>query len=145
MRRRPRTIGGTALTPLSYFTVTPDVTVNCPNTPAFSMTFPTGATLPTAANTYVAMYDPGNPPSAGTRSPGRGRSPATRSRGRRTAFPYTLVAGRTYSFVLFTNTTALAIATPSPTPSPTPTPTPLHLYVGNDNTPAPRSCSSTCR
>lgn len=133
MRRRPRTIGGTALTPFGYFTVTPNVNVNCPNTPAFTMTFPSGATVPSAANSYVAMFDPGNPSVGWNTISGPGTLTGNTLSWTTYSFPYPLVAGRTYSFVLFTNTTALAIATPSPTPTPSPSPTPLHLYVGNDN------------
>ena len=143
MKRRPKTIGGTNIVPLGYFTVTPDVNVNCPNTPAFTMTFPTGATLPSAGSSYVAMFDPGNAPSGWNTISGPATTTGNTISWTTYSFPFTLVANRPYAFVLFTTSSTLAVATPTPTPTPTPSPTPtptptpsptpLHLYVANDN------------
>ncbi|MBV8579987.1 MAG: hypothetical protein JOZ86_05075 [Candidatus Eremiobacteraeota bacterium] len=140
-RRRPMNIGGGPLTPIVWFTVTPDVNVNCPNLPTFSVTFPAGSTPPAAGTTYVAFYDPGNPAAGWNAISG----PATVSGNTYTwptsSFPFTLRNGVTYSFVVVTTSSTVALFTPSPTPTPTPTPTPppanvgQHLYVSNDNTP----------
>jgi hypothetical protein len=120
VRRVPKTIGGTAIAPFGYFQVTPDVGVTCPNTPAFAMTFPTGVTIPTAASSYAAIYDPGNAAAGWSTISG----PAALT-GNTLAFtprssPYPLVAGRTYTFVLFTTSSTLAVATPVPSTSPLP-------------------------
>lgn len=46
--------------PFGFFQLTPTGNVTCPSTPSFSMTFPSGATIPNPANAYVAFYDPNN-------------------------------------------------------------------------------------
>jgi len=130
--RLPRNINGTNITPFGYFTVTPDVTVTCPNTPSFAMAFPPGTVPPSAAGSYVAVFDPGNAGAGWNTISG----PAAQSGNTLTwtsgSVPFPLVAGRTYSFVLFTTGSTLAVPTPTPTPTATPSPVPLHLYVGND-------------
>jgi len=136
VKRVPKTIGGSNITTFGFLTVTPSVTVTCPNTPAFTMTFPAGVTVPTAASSYVAMYDPNNAGVGWNTISG----PAVQSGSSTLSWPgytvpYPLVAGTTYVFVLFTTSSTLAVATPSPTPTPTATPVPLHLYVGNDGAP----------
>jgi hypothetical protein len=143
MQRRPKNIGGANLTPFGYFTVTPDVTVTCPNTPSFAMTFPSGTTLPAAGTAYVAIFDPSNAAAGWNTIEGTAAAAGTTLTFTTSGVPIALVAGRTYSFVLFTTSSTLSIPTPTPTSTPTPTPTPsptptatpipLHLYVGNDN------------
>jgi hypothetical protein len=127
MKRRPFTIGGAGLAAFGYYTVTPDVNVNCPNLPAFTFTFPAGATLPVSANAYVAMYDPGNAASGWNTISGPATQTGNTFSWTTSSFAVQLVAGRTYAFALFTTTTAnLPLATPSPTP------TPQHLYVSGN-------------
>jgi len=143
VKRVPRTIGVAGITPFGYFTVTPSATVTCPNTPTYSMTFPAGTTLPNPANSYVAMYDPGNAATGWNAITGPATISGNTISWTTNGFPISLVAARTYAFVLFTAGAAPTLATPTPTPTPTPSPTPtptptpspvpLHLYVGNDN------------
>jgi hypothetical protein len=137
MKRRPQNIGGAALTPFGFYTVTPDVTVNCPNTPAFTMTFPTGVTPPSGGSSYIAMFDPSNAAAGWNTITGPGTVTGNTISWTTSGFTFSLVAGRTYSFVLFTTSSTLTLFTPSPTPTPTATPIPLHLYVGNDNAGGP--------
>ncbi len=142
VKRVPRNINGTNISPLGYFTVTPDVNVTCPNTPAFALAFPS-ATLPDPAHSYVAIYDPGNAGAGWNTITGPAAASGNTFTWTTSSVPIALVAGRTYSFVLFTTGSTLAVPTPTPTPTPAPTPTPtptpaptavpLHLYVGNDN------------
>jgi len=155
MRRRPRNIGGASIAPFGYFTLTPNVTVTCPNTPTFAITFPSASAIPAAAsNAYVAIYDPGNPGAGWNTVEGTATITGNTLSWTSSGVPVSLVGGRTYSFVLFTTSSTLAVPTPTPTPTPSPTPsptpTPLHLYVANDNTPGgiqqftlPLSSSST--
>lgn len=121
MRRRPQNIGGAALAPFGFFSVTPDVNLTGPNVPAFSMTFRAGATLPNAANSYLAVYDPGNAAPGWNTVAGPGTQSGTTIFWTTSAFPFTLVAGRTYVFVAFATTSTLTV--------PTPTPAPQHLYA----------------
>jgi hypothetical protein len=134
MRRRPQNIGGASIVPFGYFTVTPDVNVTCPNTPSFAIAFSPGATLPSAGSAYVAIYDPGNAAAGWNTIEGTAAVNGNTLIWTTGGAPFALVAGRTYSFVLFTTSSTLVVPTPTPTPTPAPTPTPLHLYVGNDNT-----------
>ena len=134
MRRRPQNIGGASISGFGFFTMTPDVTVTCP-IPGLAMTFPAGATIPPAASSYVAMYDPNNAGAGWTTVSGPGTALGNTISWSPSSAAWTFVAATTYQFALFTTTSSLAVATPTPTPSPTPSPTPLHLYVGNDNTP----------
>jgi len=135
VQRRPQNIGGASIVPFAYFTLTPDVNVTCPTTPSFSLSFATGATVPSAAGAYVAMYDPGSPAAGWNTIEGTAALNGSTLVWTTSGVPVALVAGRTYSFVMFTTTSTLAVPTPTPIPTPTPSPTPLHLYVGNDNTP----------
>jgi hypothetical protein len=136
IHRVPRTLGGANISTFGFYTLTPDVTVMMP-TPAFSMTFPAGATLPNPATSYVGMLDPGNTGAGWNTISGPGTLVGNTISWTAGNFPFTFVAGSTYSFVFFTTSSTLAIATPSPTPTPTPSPIPLHLYVGNDNAGGP--------
>ncbi|HEX3468162.1 MAG TPA: NHL repeat-containing protein [Candidatus Elarobacter sp.] len=135
MHRRPLNIGGANIVPFGYFTVTPNATVTCPNTPSFAMTFPSSATIPAAANAYAAIYDPGNAGAGWNTIAGTAAVSGSTLIWTTSGVPISLVAGRTYAVVLFTTSSTLAVPTPTPTPTPSPTPsptpTPVSLYVPN--------------
>ena len=124
MKRRPRNIGGGPLTPIVWFTVTPDANVNCPNLPTFSVTFPAGSTPPAAGTTYVAVYDPHNPGAGWNAISGPAAVSGNTYTWPTSSFPLTLQNGVTYSFVVVTTSTIVSLFTWS-----------QHLYVANDNTP----------
>lgn len=119
IRRAPRSIGGASISTFGFSTLMPDVTVTMP-TPAFSMTFPAGATVPTAAS-YVAMFDPGNAAAGWNTVSGPGTVVGNTISWTTGSTPLIFVAGSVYSFAFFTSISTLAVATPTPTPSPTPT------------------------
>jgi len=135
MRRRPANIGGANIVPFGFFTVTSNVNVTCPNTPSFSIAFAPGVTLPVAANSYVAIFDPNNVAAGWNTIEGTAALNGNTLIWTTSGVPFLLVAGRTYSVVMFTTSSTLVLPTPTPSPSPTPSPIPAHLYVGNDNTP----------
>jgi len=126
IQRRPQNIGASPITPIAYLAVTSAATVTFPQAPSFTIVFPFAVTSAMGATSYVALYDPTKPSSGWTTIEG----PATASGSTLTfngtfngaTAPLTLTANVTYTFVLFSLTSALPTPTPTPTPSATPTP-----------------------
>jgi hypothetical protein len=122
VRRRPQNISASGIQPLAFFTVTSNVTVTFPTAPTFTLTLPNGSTTSGSTFAYVAEFDPTNGAAGWTTIEG----PAAVLNATTLGFagappPLTLVANKTYVFMVFIVPQAI------PTPSPTSTPVPVSV------------------
>jgi len=108
--------------PVDYFSFTDPSTVTFSGFPAFSFTLPTGITT-ASKQFYIALYDPKNAAAgfqAGYSGPGTvSGQTVTFAAG---STPFTLSAGLTYNFVLYSVSTG---------PAPSPSPVSQNIYVSN--------------
>jgi virginiamycin B lyase len=122
VKRRTQSIGGTAVAPVAFVTMTSSATVTLGAAPVFSFTLPAGSAS-LAQTTYLALYDPTASPQPGwTTFEGPGTVSGTTIAFTASSATVQLTAGVTYDLALFTVASALPTATPTATPSPTPTP-----------------------
>jgi hypothetical protein len=124
IHRLPQNIG-VAYATISYFQITANPGTVVPSWPGFSFTFAPSQTLPDPTKSYVAVEDSGNAAAGYNTIEGPASASGNTYTWTAPAFPVTLVAGRTYTFVLFTAASTLATPTPAPTPTPTPTASPV--------------------
>jgi hypothetical protein len=129
IHRLPQNIG-VAYTTISYFQITANPGTVVPSWPGFSFTFAPSQTLPDPTKSYVAVEDSGNAAAGYNTIEGPASASGNTYTWTAPAFPVTLVAGRIYTFVLFTAASTLATPTPAPTPTPTPTATPIPGPIG---------------
>jgi virginiamycin B lyase len=122
VKRRAQSIGGTAVAPVAFVTMTSSATVTLGAAPVFSFTLPAGSAS-LAQTTYLALYDPTASPQPGwTTFEGPGTVSGTTIAFTASSATVQLTAGVTYDLALFTVASALPTASPTATPSPTPTP-----------------------
>lgn len=128
MKRTPLTIGAT-LSPLLYLTVSSTATVTFGSTPSFSFKLPSGTSLAAGSSAFIAFYDPAQSATGWLTVLGPGSVSGQIITFPGTTGSFTLKAGATYTFMLFTTNQAPVVtsaqcAQPVPVPSPLASPTP---------------------
>jgi len=123
LRRLAQTIGGANISVIGFAQITANPGTTLPGWPGFSFTFGSGQTLPDPTHSYVAVYDPSNSSAGFTTIEGPASASGSLFTWSGTTQPVTLLAGNTYTFVMFSTTSTLSTPTPTPTPTPTATPT----------------------
>jgi hypothetical protein len=137
VRRRPANIGGASIAPFAFFSLTATAAVSFASPPAFTVQFPSAASVPPPALSFIAYFDPTQPANGWTTLEGPGQLvTSTTMTWTPPNVPFSLAAGQTYVFVAFSTAsslptptpvatpTATPTASPSPTATPSPTPTP---------------------
>jgi len=127
--RLPKTIGG-QITSVVYITVTPTAKVSFNATPAFSFTLPSSSGVSSGSSAWIALYDPTQSANGWVTLLGPGTVNGQTVTFASSTNGFSLSAGTTYVFSLFTTSQtglsasacSVAVATPAPSPFPSPTP-----------------------